>query len=635
MTDIAAISYRLRAGADGVVVVQTATSIRDQHEAERWQKRLEPWLRRGRSRGRAYLDFGPQAAFIRWQSSEGRRSASALVGQSDKLTASYALELQETDGTGPGPARDQLPPADGTPGPRRGIIAARARAGEAIAVLIPVLAHALHEERRVVVPWTGPGSPDTVMWGLVSILRMIGDTQPVSFITHDAASGWDGDLPGLLVSFRPDAAAVPPDQGFAALAADLAGRFARDPDELRRVVAEHGLGQAADHHARGRLLLTLPPSGQPETAHQGGTTTVSTSYADSASTSGQAGPTVMCPMCLGDIPDWKSLDYWRWDPDRTDYVKIAIPPDASPLQRVRYQHAAYVRCPSSKDESAHYLPAQYGRYGKPVLLGFVGLTESGKTHLLTTMIGEMSRLRDHQIYCVPLDPATHNRFMDGSVKPLLRDNQVLPGTPDDASTVLADAFIIQHDGGPERVVALFDVSGGDLARRDKMMREFLYIADGLFFVIDPEHIQASRVGDDTFSNVLDVVRDVMRENAKQEPVSAAIILNKADKARFDEPVARWLRAGDGTLEVTEFLRESADVYAYLDGHGALALTEPYQVCQKATLHVASPTGGAREGEDKTSKYPRGVTPLRVLRPLIAMLSMTGVLTGTQAEQIGV
>jgi len=75
--------------------------------------------------------------------------------------------------------------------------------------------------------------------------------------------------------------------------------------------------------------------------------------------------------------------------------------------------------------------------------------------------------------------------------------------------------------------------------------------------------------------------------------------------------------------------------AYLDGHGALALTEPYQVCQKATLHVASPTGGAREGEDKTSKYPRGVTPLRVLRPLIAMLSMTGVLTGTQAEQIGV
>jgi hypothetical protein len=127
---------------------------------------------------------------------------------------------------------------------------------------------------------------------------------------------------------------------------------------------------------------------------------------------------------------------------------------------------------------------------------------------------------------------------------------------------------------------------------------------------------------------------VTRENAKPDPVSAAIVLNKADKVRFDEPIARWLGAGEGTLEPVDFLRESADVYAYLDERGALALTEPYQACQKATLHVASPTGGAQEGEDKTSKYPRGVTPLRVLRPLIAMLAMTGVLTGAQAEQIG-
>jgi hypothetical protein len=635
MTGVDVINYDLRSGANIVVAVQTATSIRDSRDGDRWLKLLEPWLRRGSPDSSAYLDFRQQAAFIRWLSREGRRSAVAVVGDSGALTATYALELPDSDGTGSGLTQGRLPPADGTPGPRHDSIRALARAPESIAALIPVLAHALREERRVVVPWTRPGAPDGVMWGLVSIMRMLGDQRPVSFVSHDA-SGWDGDLPGLLVSFRPDAAApVPPDEGFAALARDLAGRFARDPGELRRALAEHGLPAAADHHARQSLLLTLPPSGgRLETANQGGPTIVTTSYA-AASASGQDGLTVMCPMCLSDIPDWKALDYWRWDHDRADYVKIEIPPDASPVQRVRYQHAAYVRCPSSQDESAHYLPAQYGRYGKPVLLGFVGLTKSGKTHLLTTMIGEMSRLRDYQIHCAPLDPATHNTFMDGSVKPLLRDNQVLPGTPDDASTVLADAFIIRHDDGPERVVALFDVSGGDLARRDRMMREFLYIADGLFFIIDPEHIQASRVGDDTFSNVLDVVRDVMREGAKPEPVSAAIVLNKADKARFDEPVARWLHAGDGTLDSTEFLRESADVYAYLDARRALALADPYQVCQKATLHVASPTGGALEGEDKNSKYPRGVTPLRVLRPLIAMLAMTGVLTGEHAKQIGI
>jgi hypothetical protein len=650
MNAIAMISYRLRAGASGVIV-ETGTVVRGQADAQAWQRRLEPLLRRGTPRSRAHLDFGQQSAFIRWQARARQQTALALVGASDQLTLTYALELADPGATGPGLAGGQLPPADGKPGPRHDALGARARERESIAPLIPALAHALRDERRVVVPWNGPGPPDAVMWGLAAILAMIGDSRPISFVTYDAASGWDGDLPGLLVSFRPDAAPVPPDQGFAALAADLAGRFARDPAGLRRVLAEHGVPSAADARVRRSLLLTLPPDGPPVTAYQegpatshGGPVTVTARHAPPAPATppapapaapGQAlGAPLMCPMCLGDIPDWASLDYWRWDPDRTDYEKIDIPRDASPVQRVRYQHGAYVRCPWSKDESAHYLPAQYGRYGKPVLLGFVGLTQSGKTHLLTAMIGEVSRLRDYQISFKALDPAIHNRFMDGSVRPLLMENKVLPGTPDDATTVLADAFIVQHDDNPERVVALFDVSGGDLAQRNKMMREFLYIADGLFFVIDPEHITASRVGDDTFSNVLDVVRDVTRENARHDPVSAAVVLNKADKARFEEPIARWLGAGEGTLDPADFLRESADVYAYLDARGALALTEPYQVCQKATLHVASPTGGTQDGEDKTSKYPRGVTPLRVLRPLIAMLAMTGVLTGAQAEQIG-
>jgi hypothetical protein len=169
-----------------------------------------------------------------------------------------------------------------------------------------------------------------------------------------------------------------------------------------------------------------------------------------------------------------------------------------------------------------------------------------------------------------------------------------------------------------------------LARRDST-KEFLWIADGLFFVIDPDHINASKVGDDTFSNVLDIVS----HRPKEESAAAAIVLNKADKARFEEPIARWLRAGNGTLDPTEFLRESADVYAYLEEHQAMELTKPYQACRKATLHVASPTGSAQEGVEKASKYPRGVTPMRVLRPLVAMLAMTGVLTGPQANQIGV
>lgn len=629
MSVVHQITYRARAGGDGLIIVQTSTSLRDQQQADRW-RRLELWLRTGNPRGSAFLDFGSQTAFIRWLATVGSRLsweyALALVGESTALTGTYALELAELDGPPLGGTKVLL--ADGTPGPRRDAVAERARSTEAISALIPLLAHTLAGERRVTVPWTAPGLPDAVLWGLISILRMAGDNRAVSFLTYASALAREGDIPGLLVSFRADATApLPPDQGFAALAADLARRFADDPAGLSRTLTEHGVPEAPDHNARINRLLSLPARSQPGNAYRGGTVPVSATYSDPD----PPAPAVMCPICLADIPDWDALGHWRYN-SAGDYEEIWIPPDANPAQRARYLHNAYVRCPAAQDDTTavHHLPARYGHFGEPVLLGFVGLTQSGKSHLLASMVAEISKLSEYGVTVHPLDPGMHHRYLENSVKPLITRNEALPGTPDDATTEIADAFIVRHDSGLERVVALFDVSGGILAKTDET-REFLWIADGLFFVIDPEFIKPSRAGDATFGNVLNIVRD----RAKPESVSAAIVLNKADKARFEEPVARWLRSGNGTMDPTEFLRESADVYAYLEEHDAAVLTRPYQMCAKATLHVASPTGGAKEGEEKGSKYPRGVTPMRVLRPLVAMLAMTGVLTGSQAEMIGV
>ena len=39
------------------------------------------------------------------------------------------------------------------------------------------------------------------------------------------------------------------------------------------------------------------------------------------------------------------------------------------------------------------LPADYGKYGKPVILGFVGAVFSGKTHLLSAIMSEFERVR--------------------------------------------------------------------------------------------------------------------------------------------------------------------------------------------------------------------------------------------------
>jgi hypothetical protein len=666
MSVIDQIVFRARVASVGISILQTATSLRDRQQAIRWERRLEPWLRTGNHRGSAYLDFGQQAAFIRWQAEAGSRLdwqyALVLVGDSIALTATHALELRKLTQAPAALGTSGFQLAPGQPGPRRDELKEQARSAPAVEALIPLLAHALHGEQRVTMPWNAPGHPDAVMWGLITILRMTGDRQPVSFLTYAPVSSRDGDTPGLLVSFRNDASApLPPDQGYVQLATDLAHRFADDYEELRQALTRHGVPQAADASSRVRLLTSLPPRPRAGNAPIRETTTVAARPDEPRPPHWPAGPAeaaegpprppaparpvppasergpavapdqvVMCPMCLTEIPDWDALENWRWDPSLDEYVPIPLPPDLNRMQRAYRLHGAHVRCPGSDDDTqvVHYLPANYGRFGLPVLLGFVGLTRSGKTHLLTSMVGALGDLSQYGISVTPLDPATHQRFLDEFVQPLMRHNQVLPGTPEDVSTRFADAFIVKEDNGPERVVILIDVAGGDLARTDKT-KQFLWIADGLFFVLDPDYITSSRAGDETFSNVL----QVMRQRPVAKPVSASIILNKADKVRFEEPVARWLRSEGASLDPVEFLRESADVYAYLDAHSARVLAQPYHEFDKATLHVTSPTGGV--GDSEEGVYPRGVKPLRVVPPLLAMLAMTGILTGPEADQVGV
>jgi hypothetical protein len=663
MGTINQITYRARNGSTGIIY-EAATSIADQASSDRWLRSLEPWLRAGKSKGRAYLDFGAQVAFIRWYAEATSRFewqyALVLVGQPDVLTSSYALELADPDLPSLYQGGNQVAFDRTEHGPGHEAIEARARSAEAVELLIPLLAHALRGERRVTMPWAEPLLAEAAIWGLVNILEMTGDTQRVSFLTC-ASSSREPNTSGLFVSFRPDTTAVlPPDPGFRELAVSLATSFAAGPAELREFLARQRALAPADQGGRISRLLNLLPRLQSGDAHTGGTATVNASFDKAApirhvtaATPPGTGPhgrqdshhppsqgAVMCPMCLHEIQDWNTLDYWRWDPVGEAYVELAVPPGRNQAQLDHHLHGARVRCPASQDETVpigpHYLPADYGRFGAPVVLGFVGLTKSGKSHLLASMVGAIASRgleKNYGISSSPLDHAWHRRFMESWVSPLLKHGRVLPGTREGGVVEFADAFLMKQRGGPERVVALFDVAGGDLARLDET-KEFLWLANGLFFVIDPDRMDGQWAEDETFTNVLDIVRKRVRRG----PVSAAIVLNNADVLRFDEPVDRWLRSGGADakrdpLDSVEFLRESADIYAYLDAHNALAMAEPYEVCDKATLHAASPTGGADTGEGGV--YPRGVTPRRVLRPLVAMLAMTDVLTGPEAGKVGV
>lgn len=339
---------------------------------------------------------------------------------------------------------------------------------------------------------------------------------------------------------------------------------------------------------------------------------------------------MQCPFCLADIPDWDKLDRWQWKPEAGEYEKAEDDKKLSEAQRRRVLGGAQVRCPYSS-ASAHYLPVDYGRFGEPVHLGFVGVTKSGKSHLLSAIVHAIDEreLEPYGIKFSPLDHALHQRFVGEWVTPLFDHGKVLPDTSEALETFV-DAFLVSHNGGVQRPLVLFDVAGGVLSGLYERDRDkappFLSIASGLFFIIAPEHVEGRRSSDAAFSNVL----DRLQEYGRLDQTNAVIVLNKADMLRFEPRIARWLRAETNPFDPVEVLRESADLYGYLR-HRRPALNRPYQDCARATFHVASPTGGSDDG---SGTYPRGVTPRRVINPLVAMLAMTGLLSGPGAGAVG-
>src|ERR1700722_12348388 len=254
-------TFQLQQGSTGAIAT-IATSL-GQVEAGRWLQLLEPFLQVGRPLGRGYLDFGARAAVIRWAGDSGLpvtwKYAHALVGERTGLIASQALELPELDPADL-PSGGIIPVDVSALGLRHDAIASLARSAEARPVLIPLLAHVLWGERRIVMPWQEPVLPEAVLWGLACILEIIRDTQPLSFLTF--ASGFIGPdaMPGAFVSFQPASGPVGPGSRVLAVATLLVDRFADSPDQLRQEVAQRGIDAAEDRHVKIKRLLRLLPT---------------------------------------------------------------------------------------------------------------------------------------------------------------------------------------------------------------------------------------------------------------------------------------------------------------------------------------------------------------------------------------
>lgn len=353
---------------------------------------------------------------------------------------------------------------------------------------------------------------------------------------------------------------------------------------------------------------------------------------------------VQCPICLDSYPWPSEPELFQFD-DSQGYVPVDILGTATETKRAIFRRSAHIRCPNpSNDHPTHYLPLLYAAYRPPIVIGLIGRSRSGKTHLLAAMIGEIEngKLTQYGLKADALDIAKHRRFIKTYSRPLLLEGRCLDGTVA-GLTDFADALLVSSDHG-SWPVAFFDVGGEDLGRLAENTR-FLNALTALLFVADPGfvfgspntngrsgHIDRPRayLGEETFRAVLSQLHPA----GGYLDLPAAIVVNKSDRLRFLPPVDGWLRRRpDGTVDPQRILDESRDVYAFLHQQGAGPLLQPYGYCRQCTLHFVSATGG--EVAQGGGCYPRGARPVRVLEPLVALLTMSGVLGDETAGKVGV
>ncbi|GAA3504961.1 hypothetical protein GCM10019016_120740 [Streptomyces prasinosporus] len=351
---------------------------------------------------------------------------------------------------------------------------------------------------------------------------------------------------------------------------------------------------------------------------------------------------VRCPICLSMV-DWASAETVTLDADGRPEPLVRLTGEDD----VRWNHRrldAYRLCAGGGGEP-HVLPGRYGDFGEPLVIGVVGESAAGKSHLLAAMLGMLSdvdRMARLGLVVGGLDLKLHQRYLKDVVRPFLDQGQGLAGTPAQPPEFTDALWIHNSNTGRSFAVAFFDVSGEWLADHDSEV-PFLGAVSALVFVVDPTRIRGltastgSVTGDPSFGVVLDKIGRLRGVDGSQFlPLPAAVVIGKCDLLRHHEGlVDRWFQnaSPDEELNLATVEEESEDAYAFLSSRGARGWLAPFVRCARSTLHFATATGHKAVETDGLQRSPHGsFAPRRTLKPMLALFAMCGVLDPTDLGQ---
>jgi len=340
---------------------------------------------------------------------------------------------------------------------------------------------------------------------------------------------------------------------------------------------------------------------------------------------------VHCPICHRRIR-WRSTPPYRIGADGRPELVRREPRESEASWRDRLI-SAYRPCGRVNQPGTHLLPYDYADY-TPIVIGMIGFSKAGKTHLLAAMISRLCSndtiLADLGLRVGPLDLNVHQRYVSECITPLITHRRQLAGTRANVQVEFCDALKVTNAANRSFAVTFFDLAGERLTRPNDDEVRFYASANALVFVVDPESLPdrpgAGTTGDPSFDVALRRLDSRPRPPGIGifRPMAAAVVVAKADVIRFqDRLVSDWLARGSGEEEVAldTVEQESEDVYTYLSQRGATPWLRPAQECYRSTLHFASATNGPATG----GTFRGAFRQCRVLKPLLSVFAMTGIL----------
>lgn len=343
---------------------------------------------------------------------------------------------------------------------------------------------------------------------------------------------------------------------------------------------------------------------------------------------------MICPICGGEAVPTKSELLFK----------------KAPRCKNKDCHGSY-----ASNKSCSYceegLPPDFLGYEKYLRFSILGITGSGKSNFLTTMMHEIRNAQDTPWIFAPMNANTNLMFTDNE-REMYENHRPVPATlagaaPTPQQWRISDKARMTSKIVPSYSLTIFDGAGEDVEHIDDRISRYISGSRTLIILIDPLSLPGVRksVSSDVYNwsittehsggasaYMVDGLADYIRRNCQISPgklieKDVAVVFTKIDAVKSSFGTATVMHQSPH-LQKKGFVKTDGDAVGaeirdWLETHGENAFLNAIDTnFVKNRVHLF---GISSFGQPPTSSGQLGkVIPHRVLDPLIWMLSKEGI-----------